>query len=115
MSLDMMRAHAEQMMRDTCTLERKTRVSDGAGGSTETWADQAADVPCFIEPAGGGEIGMAGDRISDKTTHVVYLPAGTDVTEADRVIVAGDTFDVTAVRRWGSVEVYRAAEVKEVA
>lgn len=108
-----MRAEAERMMLDRATVQRRTSVSDGGGGRTESWVPLAAAVPCFIEPARGGETGTAGARISDETTHVVHLPHGTDVTEADRIRIGEDLFDVTAVRRWGAVEVYRAAEVKE--
>lgn len=110
-----MRATADRALPDTCTIQRKTAVSDGGGGTTETWADHATGIACRIAPASGGETGTAGDRVEDETTHVVTLPALTDITEADRLQVDGQVYEVTAVRKRGAWELTRRVEAKEAA
>lgn len=111
--LDRMRATTHAALPETCTIQRKTAVSDGGGGTTTSWVNQAAGVPCRVAPAGGGETGTAGDRISDETTHIVTLPAQTEVTEADRLVIAGQTYESTAVRKRGAWEVTRRVEARE--
>lgn len=113
MSILGMRARVTRLLPDTCMIQRRTPASDGGGGYTETWTDLAGPVRCRIEPAAGGEAGTTADRVDDETSHVAYLPALTDITEADRVTIAGQSYDVTAVRTWGASEVYRAVELTE--
>lgn len=113
MSIAGMRTRIVRLLPDRCTIERKTTAPDGGGGTTETWASHLTDVPCRIEPAGGGETGATADRVDDETTHVLYLPALTDVDDTDRVLLAGQRYDITAVRRWGSAEAYRSVELTE--
>ena len=109
-----MRAVAAAALPDTVQIERLTRVSDGGGGSTETWTAQPDAVPCRIAPLGGGEGGQAGGRVSDQTTHVLTLPAGTEISEADRLLVAGVRYEVTAVRERGAWEISRRVEAREM-
>lgn len=103
---------------DRATIQRNTSTPDGGGGFTQSWATLAADVPCRLAPVGGGEDSArgssGGDRISDEATSIITFAAGQDVTEADRIIVAGQTFDVQLVRRRGEYEITRRVEVKEV-
>lgn len=99
---------------DTATIRRHTTASDGGGGTTQTWADLATTA-CRISPVGGGEGATDGDRIADESTHIATLPAETDVTESDRLIVAGRTYEVTLVRSRGTWELSRRCEIKEAA
>lgn len=108
-----MRATAERALTDTCAVQRKTTVSDGGGGTTSTWGPHLASVRCRLSPAAGGEDGVTGARISDESTHIVTLPAGTDVTEADRLVISGQTFEITLVRTRGRFEITRRVECKE--
>lgn len=110
--LDNARADFEALLPDEATIQRLTRISDGAGGYTDQWADLAT-VGCRIAPVGGGETGRPGGRIADATTHVLTIPAGQDVTESDRVVVAGRAYDVTMVRERGGWELARRVELKE--
>lgn len=107
-----MRATAGRYLPDTCTIQRRTQTSDGGGGTTTAWA-VAATVACRIAPVGGGENSSTGDRISDESTAIVTFPAGTDVTESDRLQVAARTWDVTLVRTRGAYEITRRCEIKE--
>ena len=108
-----MRATQKRALPQTCTIQRLTSVSDGGGGRTESWADIADGVPCRVAPVAGGETGTSGDRIVDESTHVITLPAGEDVTEADRIVVDDQTYNVTLVRRRGPWETSRRVEAKE--
>lgn len=108
-----MRSTADAALADTCTIQRKTSVSDGGGGTTDTWPDHATGIACRIAPAGGGETGTAGDRVNDETTHIVTLPALTDITEADRLTIDGQTYEATAVRKRGAWEITRRVECRE--
>ena len=108
-----LRATAARALPDTCTIQRRTTISDGGGGTTTTWTDHLTNVPCRIAPTGGGETGTTAGRIADETTHVITLRAGTDITSADRLIIDGTTYDMTAVRTRGAMEITRRAEVRE--
>lgn len=118
--VDAMRRVAVQALPDLATIQRRTRTSDGGGGSTEQWAD-VATVAARITPVGGGEVGTVsgtstiGGRVIATTTHIVTLPAGTDVLAADQLVVDGTTYEVTLVRKHGEWEITRRVEVREVA
>lgn len=107
-----MRAIQESALPGTATIRRLTRVSDGGGGYTEQWTD-IATVACRLAPVGGGE-GVTGGRVDDRTTHIITLPALTDVTEADRLLTGGQTFEATLVRTRGQWELSRRVEAREV-
>jgi SPP1 family predicted phage head-tail adaptor len=107
-----MRATVNDALPDTCLVQRRTIVNDGGGGQTETWADHAT-VACRIAPVGGGEGRVAGGRVEDETTHVVTMPAGTDVTEADRLVISSRTYEVTLVHERGAWELSKRVEAKE--
>jgi head-tail adaptor len=112
-TLDAMREQIVAALPDTGTVSRRTRVADGGGGYTFTWADHHT-VPCRIAPVAGGEQGVApGGRAADETTHVATVPAGADVSVQDRLRVSGQTYDVLLVRRRGSWELSRRVELKE--
>lgn len=108
-----MRRLLQRMLPDECVIQRRTVSSDGGGGSTESWSDHLT-APCRIAPIGGGEGGQAAARVTEETTHLITLAANTDVVEADRILIDGQTFDVTLVRKRGSWELSRRVEVREL-
>ena len=87
-------AIAESTMSDTATIRRNTPASDGMGGATDSWAT-VATVQCRLmtrlsqpsDRAGGG-------RVETQTDYVIRLPVGTDVRNADRIVVGSRTFEV---------------------
>lgn len=85
-----------------------TLSDDGGGGGTAsfTWG---GTVACRIDPLVGRE-GIAGERISDRATHLLSLPAGTSITTASRFRIAGQQYEVVAVRS-ATDEPARFAEV----
>ncbi len=105
--LDDIRADLDSLLPDTCSVQRKALVSDGMGGTKETWITVAGleSVPCSV---GTGNISpREADLVAalDKETTVktsaalpvmFTVPAETDVQKADRLLWAGRTFGVVA-------------------
>lgn len=97
---------------DTAVVQRRTSASDAGGGAAWTWA-AAGTVPCRVYPAGGGGPSLVGGALNERTTHFCRMPAGTDVTAPDRVVIGAGTFEVTlAPTRTG--ELSRLVEVMQV-
>jgi len=95
--LDEIRAEAVELLTANGKVSKFTSASDGAGGTIESWVTGAA-IPCRLAPLGSSPAGRTADRLDERTTHVVTLPAETDVTTDDRVEVEGHTYTVTARR-----------------
>lgn len=108
-----MRATLTSALPDTCAVERLTSESDGGGGSTLTWGTHLADIVCRLAPVAGGEEGTPGGRIADESTHIVTLPAQTDIAEADRLVIDDQVYEVTLVRTRGRWEITRRVECVE--
>jgi hypothetical protein len=95
------------------------------GGTTYEWPrpDGAEPVPCGLAPKGGGEyLGRGGraqkesaaDRIDERREDVMLVPAGTAVTQHDRLeVVDGETYEVILVPE-RSIELLLELEVREV-
>lgn len=85
-------------------------VTDDGGGGASFSETAGAAVICRLDALGGGE-GERADRLSDRSTHLLTLPAGTDIAAADTFQITGrGTFEVTAVRE-NTGELARFAEV----
>lgn len=94
--LALIRRDVEGTFPDTCVVNHVSQVSNGAGGWTDASGDTAT-VACRVSPVGQREaqIAQAMDATAD---HVVTLPAGTDVRQADTITCAGRTLSVTGIR-----------------
>lgn len=86
-----------EAMPDVCQIQRKTQVRDGLD-YTVTWTTIADDIPCRLSEQGdvGREYVQAGSVVGS-TDLVLRLPFDTDITNADRVIINGTTYEVTRV------------------
>lgn len=72
-------------------------TSDQGGGGTTIWTAGTTDIPCRVDSMGGGEAVMTG-KISDRTTHLISIPADADVDTNDRFAIDNrGTFEITAV------------------
>lgn len=91
-----------------------TVVSDGGGGGTASWV-YGSSIPCRVDPLNDRGIGsVIAGRIDERTTHLITVPAGTDVPAASRFAVSGrGTFEVTAVPE-RTAEWTRVFEVVEI-
>lgn len=75
-------------------------TSDSGGGGTTVWT-YGTSFPCRVDPIASGHSneGVNAERLSDRSTHLVTTPRGTEVSAANRLAVTGrGTFEVTAVR-----------------
>jgi hypothetical protein len=109
-----LRPVAEQFLPDTATVRRAT-VTSGSGGVVLTWADYLTGVACRVSPLANQATEALGGTAG--TTAVaswaITLPAGTDVTVKDRIVVNARTFEVA--RAGGrSYEVARRLVCREV-
>ena len=86
-------------------------TTDAGGGAVNTWGT-AGTFPCRIDSLGGGE-NVVGNRLSDRSTHVVTLPPNSVIDNSDRFKLDGDTYEITAVRT-ATAEFARRVEVVEV-
>ena len=108
------RARFASLLPDLATIQRPTVTADGAGGQTMAYSVLVSGVPCRLSPAQGGETSASsGDRVADEATAVITFKAGQDITEADRIVIAGQTFDITLVRHRGQWELTRRCEARE--
>jgi hypothetical protein len=101
-----MRAAQEETMVETCTIERKVKTSDGAGGFSEG-APTTTSCKCRIgtglrEP----QARVIAEQVAPRQVYVVTLPALTDVQAEDRITVGGRTFKVISPQQ-GSFETAR--------
>jgi SPP1 family predicted phage head-tail adaptor len=92
-----MRAAQNAALPDTCVIRRVTLTPDSYGGHTEEWND-IATVACRVAPSGHSpQEQVIAERMSATSTWTLTLPADTDVTAADRLVVGARTFEVAAV------------------
>jgi hypothetical protein len=105
------------MLPDSAVVQRATRIADGGGGWTQTWAT-VATVVCRLtriaaRASSSGVFRTAAERLNDDTTHMVAFAAGLDVRLQDRVMIGTTTYEVLAIRSGGAWELARHVEVKE--
>jgi head-tail adaptor len=99
--LTSMRACADTMLPDTCTIQRVTRTADGMGGYSETWADLATSVMCragTVNDAGGSEAVLKSLAPGTVLDLILTLKYNQDIDVKDRVVYASKTYQVEAVR-----------------
>lgn len=79
----------------TATIVRKASVSDGEGGTTDTFAAIYTDVPCSLMRSGvRPQEREAAALVEGIMLWVVTFAYGTDVLRTDRIICMGRTFEV---------------------
>lgn len=79
------------MITQTVTLVRRTKGTPDAFGN-DTWTTATRPVKGVVAPNGGVEQIQGRDTLVTQPT--VYLPAGTDVTHLDAVVIDGLTYEV---------------------
>lgn len=84
---------------EDCQITRPTRVDDGRGGYTDTWA--VVSDPYLVCRRTGPNISATSeaptaDRMQSQIGWVISLPAETDVRPTDRLVIAGRTYELTA-------------------
>lgn len=103
-TLARLRRVANANMNESATVSRPTRVSDGLGGYTETWAT-ASTLSCRrLSTLSQAEQRIA-ERLSVVRPWIVQAPALSDVRESDRLVIGSDTLEVVhvAASSWEAV------------
>lgn len=77
------------------TVEGKTRVADGAGGFTDTWANSHS-AWSYIKPLTGNERWRA-QQMATEVTHKIILKYQAGITTAHRVVFDSRVFNITEV------------------
>jgi len=86
------RAEREKLFSETVYVQRLTRTSDEAGGSSEVWAT-VATVSGNLVQSGGNERVIA-DRIGAVLTYTASLPYDTDVRQGDQLQINGRQYKI---------------------
>ena len=85
------------MLRTVCQFQRKGRVSDGSGGWAEVWGNlPGAATRCHFKALSGGERFQA-QRAEATTRNRIVVRYFADLTDADRVVIAGRRYDITFI------------------
>ena len=109
-----MRATLEQSLPGTAVIQTLSLTPDGMGGGTSTWT-AAGTVDCRLTRLSSvrGDEAEHGDRIAPEADWMLTLPAETQITTEDRVVVGGVTFTVSAMHAPRSWEISRRVELVE--
>lgn len=112
--LDFLRSLSNQFLPDVCTIQRYTETATG-DGTSQSWSDLATGVACRVSPlaSGASEALGADQSLQSVAQWTIWLPAGTDVTDKDRIVVGSRTFEVARVGA-RSYEVSRELICREV-
>ncbi len=103
-----MQAEALLALPQTCVIKRKTRQSDGAGGSTL----MLTTVTTVYGRAGAVRADLLeayADRIGKRTAALIVLPAVTDVQTDDQITLGSQTWEVIGVEGGETWEIARRA------
>lgn len=110
--LTAMRAECALVLDQTATIQRNTPVSDGRGGFTESWGT-AGTVACHVLPR-QGQTTLEGDRPVSVTLWEILLPVGTNVTARDRLVIGGETYEISDLDTGGSYPIQLVANARKV-
>lgn len=111
--IDRMRLTAETALDKVCTIERVSIVSDGMGGTTQTWTTLVTNVPCAIAPRGGTGEEDEDAVVRGRASLILTLHHDQDIEADDRVVIEGKQFEVLAVH-FRSYQVTKRVELAEV-
>lgn len=112
--VDFLRSLSDQFLPDLCTIQRATDTASG-DGTSQSWATLASGVACRVSARGRSASEAVGgaQAIRAATEWTIWLPAATDVTVRDRIVVGSRTFEVQRVDA-KSYETSRAALCTEL-
>jgi hypothetical protein len=91
-----MQADASTSLDQSFVIQRLTRVPDGTGHYSETWATVATAPGNLAQPT-AGQMQNYGYKIGSLATWQVRLPVSTNVQENDQLVTNGQTLRVQVV------------------
>jgi len=104
--LERLRERQEANLPDLGQVSRKTRATDGAGGTTETWANVGLECACRIGKPDRRTLELAG-RLGIVCDVTITFPAEQDAAVGDRVTIHGTVYTITHTSGSGSWETAR--------
>jgi SPP1 family predicted phage head-tail adaptor len=87
------------------TIKREQLASDGMGGETVTLVNLAADIWAKVRPMSGNESERF-DKLNATMTNTFVVRYRDDVREDDRIVWGGDEYNIRAIEKAGSRELY---------
>ncbi len=78
------------------TIQTKADTSNGSGGFTRTWADEATRVPMAIKPIDGEER-VYGMQLQTKVTHEITMRYREGMTTDKRIVHKGVAYNIRFV------------------
>jgi SPP1 family predicted phage head-tail adaptor len=82
------------MLRTAVTFQRKTRVANGSGGFTDTWATLSGAATRAHVKALSGYERLQSDRLNAETKERLYCRYFAGLTPADRVQIDGRLYQI---------------------
>ena len=112
--LEFLRGIQETYLPDTAVIQRATETSTG-DGTSQSWATHLT-VDCRVSPLASSatENLGGGGALAAVSLWTIWLPALTDVTVEDRIVVGSRTFEIARVGA-RSYETVREVIAREVA
>lgn len=106
--LTAMRTLAQRTLADVATVQRKTTVSDGMGGYTDTWTT-VLTTTCRVAANNNlqADRSITAAQLREGVAWKVTLPFGSDVRLDDRIVVGARTFEVLGIYAPGTYETAR--------
>lgn len=100
-------------MNQMIRLQRATAVADGGGGRVVTWADLAA-TPCVWAHvrAKAGREALAEGRMNASYVVVFTIWNRCDLSEADRIVWQGESYNIRGILRTGGEALQLAIEAE---
>jgi head-tail adaptor len=92
-----------------CQILRATPTPDGWGGQTDTWTVVSpAGLLCRVAPSRRQDYEQVQEeRLTLANRYTIALPAGTDVTEKDRITALGNSYEIATVQAPRTLELER--------
>jgi head-tail adaptor len=90
-----MQTTIESLLPGTCAVLTGTSTADGFGGVTFAWGTTTT-YTCRLD-ARGGKDALAAGEIQPFHQYVLTLPHSAVITEANRVVVSSETYNVVSV------------------
>lgn len=112
-----MRESVVKLLPDTCTIQEKTLVPDGAGGNAETWAavTGGTNVACRVDPVPSQKVT---EQISEREVTVVdymiTLSYDAPIATGQRIVTGGRTYEIKMLNAEHSWNVSKRARVVRI-
>ncbi len=113
--LNYIRTAHEENLPQTCTIRRYTTADDADGLPADTWADQYTQVPCRRGSFRNMQReSVLPERMTEYSQWPLYLPYDQDILLRDRVVLEGDTYEVTGVDTGKAYAGLRVVQIERV-